>query len=59
MPAPPKGAPYDSALWEGCLQQRLLKKAIPITVPSERASCNSAPLEGGILKPPALRVVVD
>jgi hypothetical protein len=29
------------------------------TVPSERACYNSAPLQGGILKPPALRVVVD
>ena len=28
-------------------------------MPSERACSNSAPLQGGILKPPALRVVVD
>src|SRR5262249_38916988 len=47
--APPGGAGYNSALGIG----------LPTTVPSERACYNSAPLQGGILKPPALRVVVD
>ena len=38
---------------------RAFSRRLLITVPSARASCNRAPLQGGILKPPALRVVVD
>jgi hypothetical protein len=47
--APPVGACYNSALSRG----------LPTTAPPAGAYHNSAPLQGGILKPPALRVVVD
>jgi hypothetical protein len=44
-----RGATYASQPQEGC----------PLLHPLQGASCLSTPLQGGILKPPALRVVDD
>src|SRR5713101_9046328 len=44
-----RGAPHASQPHEGC----------PLLHPLQGASCLSTPLQGGILKPPALRVVDD
>jgi hypothetical protein len=44
-----RGAPYASQPQEGC----------PLLHPLQGVSCLSTPLQGGILKPPALRVVDD
>jgi hypothetical protein len=44
-----RGAAYASQPREGC----------PLLHPLQGASCLSTPLQGGILKPPALRVVDD
>ncbi len=43
----------------GGLLQRCPLRGPPATAPPVGAYHNSAPLQGGILKPPALRVVVD
>jgi hypothetical protein len=45
VPQPPVGASCNSALCEGLLQQRPLRGQA-ITVPSARASYNSAPCGG-------------
>ena len=44
-----RGATYASQPQEGC----------PLLHPLQGVSCLSTPLQGGILKPPALRVVDD
>src|ERR687888_221844 len=68
VPQPPSGASGNNALGEGLLSQcpqggqcynSALCRGLLTTAPPAGAYNNSAPLQGGILKPPALRVVVD